>query len=275
MATVILTAEQRSGTNMLRRLLACHPDVYAFQEVFNNLTTRIYMPEGMVLFDDYLVSRVKDDPRAAVLARRTEIVEAYFDYLAEYLETHNMKGIVDVKYSSLHHANDAWVYPGTHPKMLDLFLKKGYKFLHLIREDILGIVYSWFRARETGTYIVFTESEVDPVRISIDPQQFLWRLREINRDREIVRFWLSSAGLDVKEIRYEDLFVAGSEASLQEHVFTDIYELLGVADKEYKLDFKTQKISPLNFKDELENHDDIERILRGTEFHQQFLAHTD
>lgn len=273
MAAVLLIATQRSGTNMLRSVLGTHTTVCAIPEIFNDrraLTSQ--MPEDLPYFDEFLRHEVERDPDAAQLANRNYLVEEYFCLVEQVANRLEQTAVVDVKYSSLHHANVSWHRPSDPPKLFDIARKRRIRIIHLERADALATVLSSLRAEATQKYVVSAARLVLPTRFRVEPRVLVKRLETLKQDKALIRKWLGRGGLKVLEIRYEDLFTGDPGSDFNSTEFNRIAAFVGIDPSAFDLTPRTRKISPLSLGDEIENFDEIETTLRGTEYHQRLLA---
>ncbi len=119
MRQFVLLATQRSGTNMLRSLLRTAPGLQVFPEIFHGRPragTR--MPEGLPRFFEFVAADEEQGLGRGNPDAGPELVARYLDRLAQSAPPGISAQLLDIKYNSLHHAEDAWRTPSAPPKML-------------------------------------------------------------------------------------------------------------------------------------------------------------
>ena len=269
---IILIATQRSGTNMLRKVLAGHPNLWSLPEVFNNVySAKRALPHGIEFYEEYFLDRIRQNPESALPDNRSSVVSDYLAGIDEILKQQGCRGILDVKYNSLHHADGAWLTPGSLPEFFRIIKSKNYKVIHLTRKDQLATVYSRFRARAAGRYNFSLKETVAPVRFAIPPATFRRVLTSLERTQAVVSDWIDSSGVRKIEITYEDLFMRGPGSDFDKSRFYKLLDFLELDHENFVPEAKTLKVSPRNFREELDNFDELERFFRDTPWHEDFV----
>ncbi|MGA8261006.1 MAG: hypothetical protein WB783_12395 [Arenicellales bacterium] len=274
MSQAILLGTQRVGTNMLGSLFMSHPGIVAFPEVFKDTVSADNpFPERIPNYRKFAFDRIRQGVELALPEYRTVLINDYFDMLEAETRPPTPVQVIGVKYNSLHHADGYWRAPSDPPDMLKVFRNRGMPIIHVIREDLVATAYSELRAQSSQTYITRVPRVVEPHRFRVEPADFLHRLRRIRDDRSMVERWLARTGLKVLVLQYEHLFVEEPASDIRGSSIELIAEFLDLDPDGFDPAPKTRKISPVSFSDELENFDEIEKAVRGTEFHAWFIRH--
>ncbi len=274
MRQVVLLATQRSGTNMLRRVLGSHSRVQVFPEIFHdNPAPRDLMPATAPRYFDYLRRLFGHGSTMPMPAANAGHVSDYLDCLAGFAGPDHCVQVLDIKYNSLHHANDAWQPPSEPPRALHILGTRKIPVLHLVRMDVVAICFSQFRAEASGVFVAHRTREVEPVRFRCDPKRFLHRLRRTRADRALVEDWLRRCGIELLEIHYEALFRGPPGSHIDPARLQEIGGFLGIDPSVLDPRPQTRKLSPSSLRQELENFDEILEFLEGTEFHGAMVEH--
>lgn len=267
----ILLATQRSGTNMFRNVLSSDERLHCAPEVFNNrYDGRELLPEGIPYYFEFLDSKVREDHASFHPDAAYDLVSAYFQEFEDRMKAEDRTAIVDVKYSSLHHADGAWRNPSMRPEMIGLFKKRQFPILHLRRRNLVRLAFSLARAIQTDQYLAMNKSEVGDASVKLDVRLFKRSLRELkNNDRMICR-WLRNTGGKQLELVYEDLFEDVPGSALQREPFEEVARFLGLEEMRFDIVPRTQKLAPQELRNEIENFNELEAALKDTEF-ESFL----
>ncbi|EEB79380.1 hypothetical protein GPB2148_2310 [marine gamma proteobacterium HTCC2148] len=219
---VLLVADGRSGTNMLRSMLGQNPNLLALGEVF-------YPPAELTSRQFFGFAKKFGSADDGFLLRTPESMEKLFiDFTNMILNDHcaNHEGpvIVDVKYGSTHHFNTAWYDPAIGPYIFYLCKKHSIKIIHLVRKNQLEKALSRIIAKTTGEYsrVVNETLEADKLseKIYIDPEMLINFLDQIDLTDQLMHRYLDRASL---QLNYEDLISASYKTSL-----ADVYDFLNV-----------------------------------------------
>jgi hypothetical protein len=272
---IILLATQRSGTNMLRRILANHIRVHGFPELFNDsYQGKGKLIEGVNFYEEYFLNQVCQKPELSLPKNRQEVVETYFDCIDTALKILDKVGIVDVKYNSLHHANGVWQTPSNVPNMLNIFNERGYKVIHLTRSDYMAVIFSLYRAQAVGQYMVGLDTIIEPVKFRINYKVLLDELEIHEQNASLIQHWLNKSGIEYLNVEYEDLFLDDPDSTFDAKKFQEILKFVDVNHVDFYPKATTQKISSRDFRIELENFDELERKLRGSRHHADLVRTT-
>ena len=73
------------------------------------------------------------------------------------------------------------------------------------------------------------------------------------------------------DITYEDLFLQEPGSDFDRSRFRSLLEFIEVDPENFVPESKTRKVSPRNFRAELENFDELERYFRDTPWYADFV----
>ncbi len=268
-----LLALQRSGTNMLRGVLNSHPQINALPEVFNDRSGQERLMEfsEAPYFNTYLLKKIRENPENGLGTARPKIVQDYFEMLLETFTSQEVRAIVDVKYNSLHNANNSWQRPSTPPKMVVMIKNQGFPVIFLRRRNKLAVVLSLLRSKQTQVYHVMEPENLVSVKMTVDPEAVI-NLANIQKDQdELVTRWIKQVGVKNLELYYEDLFVGEPGSELDPRVFESIGSYLSIDPTLFDLTPQMIRVSQ-GYRKEIENFDELEAALKNTQYHKDFVA---
>lgn len=266
----ILLASQRTGTNMLKRVLETDPRVFAYPEVFHNGSAGASrFPEGISYYFDYKQAAVSKHPKHSHPDAAQSLVTDYLKLIEENGKKNDQRVLIDIKYNSLHHANGTWHAPLDTPVMLEIFSSHHYPVLHLQRRNLLRGAISHFRAAQTNQYALTDEKDVKRIKFSVDPVQILNFAEHLHNTREIITRHLQLVGNPCLNLYYEDLFIGGPGSILNAEQFNRISEFMGIEVPQFDLNPRTVKFAPKDIADEIENFHDLKKAIRRTRFKKQ------
>jgi len=234
----ILTT-QRSGSTWLNDLLNSHQHIRSFNEPF--LISK-YQPfweiEGFPNF-----SLFKSMERGA----RPWVTFQYLKAMNLYSNAFDAVGF-KLMYNQL------LMFPEIMLKMI----KDRYRIVHLIRQNALDLCISYQKARKLQK--CHTTETLPKFSVNLDAGSIVRKLNKIQNKVILARTLLSLSGLEVIEIDYEAL--------VSRHVKTilDILEFIKVRDAPIELTSHYKKISRGNYKEKIENYDEIVEVLKNTKF---------
>jgi len=199
---VLLLAAERSGTHLLRSMLAANGDIAAPGEVCNAasedirtaLTSFLRFRERACLADpDYFYPTVPVQMR---------LLDAYF---ARVREVHGRKplSVLDIKYAHIHNFNAFWWDAISSPLLIDYARQHEMKIVHLVRERPYQTVISDMYARQSGVWRTKSSSELSAMKIAIEPARLEARTRLLVETIGTFEHWLR--GCAVSRITYEAL----------------------------------------------------------------------
>ncbi len=270
----MLLATQRSGTHMLRSLLATGADLQVLPEVFHGRPGATFrMPHGLPRFFEFVEAGSGPDCGRGNPEAGPALVSSYLDQLAEAAPAGCRAQVMDIKYNSLHHAEGAWSTPSSPPRMLWILKQRGSALLHLVREDVVALTCSQVRADATGVFVLLDPECPSAPPVRCEPGEFLERLRRNRDDRRVVEAWIGVCGFEVCEIGYESLFQDGPGSDIRPERLREIAGYLGTDPAGIVPRPQTRKVSPARVRDGLENFDEIREFLQDTEFDEAMSAH--
>jgi hypothetical protein len=270
---VVLLATQRSGTNMLRDILDTHDHIRSLPEVFSqNYSRRALLPDGAPYFLEYLETEIAKSAKAGLPKSRPRIVRDYLQFLESKLRDRDCTGIVDIKYSSLHHAEGLRCHPSAPPAMLGLIEDLGYRVVHMVRCNRVACALSLLRAHRTGVFRVFEPAHVERVTYSVSPRRLINEADRIEREQRLVRQWLVESSLDSMEIHYEELFADGPGSDFVDEPFRRVVDFAGVGSGQMTHSPGSRRVSPSDIRDEINNIDEIDSALSSTKHYPHWQA---
>src|SRR5947207_4090115 len=198
----LLLAAERSGTHLLRSLLANARSVVAPGEICN--ATVPQNRDAKSSFFRYKQQACLEDhelffPTEPV---QRKLLDGFIDFLCS---TYRDKALVvlDVKYAHVHNFNFFWWDPLDRPYLIQYAKRRPLKIVHLVRRKVYRTAISGFYANETGVWRAKSEEETRQIKISVDPKRL--EKKAVLLARTIARFvgWLSRC--PHLQIDYEDL----------------------------------------------------------------------
>lgn len=238
---IILTS-QRSGSAWLVSMLNKLNGVSAYSELFLNRKRKI----GEKKWDSDFARPRFLESKPSGLAVRPFSVFSYLD------QVFSESGVVGFKlmYSQLQ----------AHPEILLYVMRHRVRVVHLIRRNHLNVEISraLVRARDQA-HAVTNEGEPELVRVTLDPETLIGRLKDLRRNINLIRRFLRVFRLNHIEIAYEDL---ATDAA----VFSEIFGWLGLDHRGDVPESNLVQIRRGGHADVLLNYDEIRQALSGTRF---------
>lgn len=251
MTRFVLLSMPRSGTSWVMERLSAHPAVGAYGELL--LAQRSGYPSwppgagDRPFFETYLSDHGIPNTR---VGRHLNLFR-FLDYL--YAPRDGWRAIgFKLMYRSA----------APYPEILAYLRRRAVRVLHLVRINLLDVALSQAGLPLRSSPMVWSSTDRDEIRVPLDTDDLLHKLRSFERDRLLARRLLRAARLPVHEITYEDLLVSDRPlyGALQ---FLDIPH----AD-EYPLSSNMVKLAPLSHREGIANYDAVDACLRGTRFHR-------
>lgn len=171
MKGLVIIAKQRSGTNFLRSLLAQSSNGCNLGEVFHPGT-----PEGYGNFFTWMRQTGRDFPMVRELPWVEDTLGAWLDDI----EARYPVPILDIKYNSFWAVATTWVSVAERPALFKVLNARGYRFVHLIRENRLDHAMSIYIAARSGVYVSHKDVE-NAERYDVNVRNLL-RIRETYED---------------------------------------------------------------------------------------------
>ena len=131
--------------------------------------------------------------------------------------------------------------------------------LHLIRNNLLKTILSRETARKRDIYHATSTDKIPKVKVYLDPDL---AIRQINKILRNIEFYARLfAGLPYLEITYED-FTSQRETTTK--TILDFLKVPYLRDMSVPL----KKLNPDSLEELIENYDEIERVLKSTDFEE-------
>jgi LPS sulfotransferase NodH len=186
----LLLAAERSGTHLLRSLLANARGVVAPGEICN--ATVPQNRNAPTSFFRFRKQSCLEDPELFFPTEPVQrrLLDSFVDSLRSSYPG-NALVVLDVKYAHVHNFNFFWWDPLEIPYLLQYAKRKPLKILHLVRNKVYRTAISGFYAHKTGVWRAKSEDQTKQIRISIDPSRL--QSKAVLLARTIARFnsWLS------------------------------------------------------------------------------------
>jgi LPS sulfotransferase NodH len=246
----LLLAAERSGTHLLRSLLANVRGVAAPGEICN--ATVAENRTAKASFFRYRQQACLEDPEFFFATEPTQrkLLDGFIGHLRS---AYGGKALVvlDVKYAHVHNFNSFWWDPLDSPYLLQYAKRNRLKIVHLIRREVYRTAISGFYANETGVWRARSEQETRQIRIAVDPDKLQKKASLVART--IGRFddWLSR--VPHLQIDYEDLL------ENREAVLRSLQSYLGLKHEIADRPGFVKTTPPLE--DSVENFSEIEPLL--------------
>lgn len=195
---IVLLATQRSGTGALGSILDQHDQIQYLGEVFHDNTTdpsRNYFP--------FLTRLAQEEPEKILPQNGKERFARFIDHLCTTVSKDVF--VIDIKYRSMHHFNQAWHGFTQPPYLFQLLAEAGIPVLHLVRRNVLKTYLSGRLAEANKIWHMTSDQSQSVQSIEVDADAIGRRISGLSYEIDIARRNLSGhAG--VLEICYEELF---------------------------------------------------------------------
>lgn len=241
----ILLAARRSGTSLVIDCLNSHPDIHCVKRAFG-LEHKIKNPTPDLHSGGFYLYRVKN------LINRLRYYFARSGLIGDFLkeDVFNMDSdIKNVGFRMIYDMSLKYPYVSEWAKNNDI------KVIHLIRKNILKTYVSSMTAPIHKMHHPREGEKITTVKINLDPDKVIkelnTRLSEIDAQRN--RYTSSN----YIEVFYED-FVENQDDESKK-----LLDFIG-ADNGHSLKSTLVKINPDSLEHVVENHEEIERALKGT-----------
>jgi predicted nucleic acid-binding Zn-ribbon protein len=261
---VVLLSRQRSGTNALRSILATHPDVFSFNEVFN-LPDRD--SEDPLLRESNFFTFVERHAGGDVRQILPDHHERLFLDFLDYLRCLSDKryAIIDVKYNMTHLLASPWLRPGT-PYLFKLLARHRLHVLSIRRRNYLRYLLSVEKANHSGLYTVdSSQRDYSDQPYRLNPLHALREISSCAEEDELIGRCLTLIDDSLLlELEYADLF-PGDGTVIAPDSLSRFSAWLGISNQ-FDLDPEYRKQSSLPLHEAIENYDEIVAVLQGTPF---------
>ena len=202
---VFIFAQQRSGTNLLRKSLAATPLFRDLDEVFDPKQPQFW---------HFRKGQIRQQPKLATPAREHQ-VGMFESFLQCRLSSRQPYTLIDIKYNSVHSLDDLWLSPMETPVLIDWLVQKQYPVIHLVRENHLENLVSMLVGTESAQWVVKRNDEGPrpAIQLELDPQQTIAQIQR--RERELRRFRHYLKKTNCLEWEYDQLLENGGRFSNQ------------------------------------------------------------
>lgn len=237
---LFVIADQRSGTNLLRRSLASTGQLCDLNEIFH--------PQGGI----YWLFREQQFRPAMESAPPTadHQIEWFESFLGNCLPPEFPFSILDVKYNSSHVLNEFSRSPIDTPLFVKWLIQKQYPVIHLVRKNSLESYVSLLVGLHTNNWVVDVATpQPAPIRLKLDVAETIFQVAK--RQRQIKQFRQLLQPANCLEVSYESLIDPTGEFS--RFCLNQICQFVGLS-KSLDVQVTTQKTGrPL--RDVVENYD--------------------
>jgi hypothetical protein len=208
---VLLLAQQRSGTHLLRSILGRNRRIAAPAEICN--ATADLEHENELSFFKFRHAHLIDGMNSPypTFENQEYLVKGYLQHIASHYSDHDYV-ICDIKYSHVHNFNVfSWDF-SSRPFLLQYAWKHGIKVVHLVRENIFQTAISDFYARQSGVWRANNQEQLKNINVTVDGKWLRRRMTHIGRTISLFDGWL--LGCNSIRITYEALSGSLPEAPL-------------------------------------------------------------
>ncbi len=155
---VVVLANARTGTHLLRHILAAGDEFHDFGEIFNTA----YSPGEPGGFWAFYRDRLQGDPERAIPTHENR-AELFTDYIG-HLDA--LSGapcfLMDVKYAGVTNLNPYYHFPDRKPFLFEQLEKYDIPVIHLRRRNLLRQYCSEMLAKKTMQWTIYKGSNEHP-----------------------------------------------------------------------------------------------------------------
>ncbi len=144
--------------------------------------------------------------------RPREILSSYLDHLDGLVEG---SFYIDLKLNSLRRISDVFERVSSPPLILTECIRRGYLFLHLVRQNGLARYLSAVIAQASGQYHMPRSEDALPVRVTVSVDECLRAVRENIELDQLTSRWLQPSAC--AKLLYEQTFVGGRLSDTAAH----------------------------------------------------------
>ncbi|HEY3776702.1 MAG TPA: sulfotransferase [Rhizomicrobium sp.] len=206
----LLLAAERSGTHLLRSLLANIPGVVAPAEVCNVSAAGARRARAGFHRFRRLLCEENPDFYFPTEPAQSEMLDRYFTFLRAEFPRSTMI-VVDVKYSHVHNFNFYWWDLSERPYLLEFARKRHIKIIHLVRRKAYRTAISTIYASHSGVWRARAQEDLKDLRITVDLRKLERKAVRLARAIGQFEYWLGAC--PAFQITYEEL-TGQSEAEL-------------------------------------------------------------
>lgn len=252
MGNFMVLAEPRSGTTFFNSILDQHDCINCLGEVLPGFS-------GDHSFHNFWLNKLKIDASFLHLGKFPSVFSEYISFVNAKESSVTQIGF-DIKYYQLE-----WL-----PDVSSIFLKHGFKVIHIIRKNILKRLVSYFlHSPEVRTKLkrpMHTTKPQRPVKVHMPSDtQLLEMLDESERRIEKYRAWISRFFSHI-EIFYEDM-VCDIQDKISKDTLISACSFLGVPVFEDYPKTTMKKMNPDRLRNIICNYHEIVRLLHQTKWY--------
>src|ERR1700742_3077971 len=179
-AVVLLLAAERSGTHMLRSMLARNRNIASPGEICNAASEGIRIARTSFLKFREDVSFVDHDYFYPTVPVQFRLLDEYFRLVRDVHAPKSLS-VLDIKYAHVHNFNSFWWDFISRPLLIDYAHQRKMKIIHLVREKPFQTIISDMYAQQSGVWRAKDPSEIRAMKIRIDPVRLEARTRRLAR----------------------------------------------------------------------------------------------
>lgn len=264
----LLVGSQRCGTNFCRELLQTHPALVVHGEILmpyplpncwhnfvrtmvNRAMPPMYAKDCTDLFDDYLIYLNEDVKRG--YPGKVGLVRAVG---------------LDIKYNQLRFIAPLIRDLEQKPFLLDYCWRKSMPIVHMTRANVVHQALSLVIAAARNVYHNYGGAKIEG-KVRIEPQAVVEHAQWVHR--EVEAFRRMTGGHNVLELSYEDLAhdlsLADADGKIPQKgkALPKVAAFLGV-DSDFRRPSTIKKVIDRPYKDVIENHAEVYKALRASEW---------
>lgn len=247
---VFLIGGVRTGTHVLRKMLATHPEIYDLGEVFNSKNDWGFYP--------YWAKEILQTADSIFPENHLRVFKRYI----QSLDYPDKVVILDVKYEHFGLINKPWSPPFMMPLILTFLLNRGVRFIHL-RRNALESILSNKLAIWSGTYHVPADHSAglseSASQCTVDPAELL---SEVLHRRKVTRYVSQLKRGRSITLQYEKLFsVEEGQQVFSESLCAELASFLEVSNSFNRVP-ALRKTVDRPFSELIANYAAVEPIIR-------------
>jgi hypothetical protein len=200
LATFVV-GQPRTGTTVFNEMVATHPTVMHFGEVFNE--------NNPLSFRAFLHSRAHGDVRWLLPSRQINAFLSYVRDCASMATAHKRGATIalfDIKYDQSHFLYDAWYNANEIPRLFGLIKSNNWVMIDIHRERVLDTIISNEIAIRTGVYQSDSlEPQSNTAKIEMVTAGLKTRAANIRRSYQCMESYFIGYQRYLK-VTYEDMF---------------------------------------------------------------------
>jgi hypothetical protein len=209
---VLLLAQERSGTHLLRSILGAMPRIAAPGETCNAAAD--VAGENKLSFFEFRRAHLAEGGNSPypTFHNQEYLVSKFFEYIADQHPDRDFV-IADVKYAHVHNFNSFWWNFSDRPFLLQYAREHRMKIIHLVRENIFQTAISRLYAAQSGVWRASSVAELKSITITVEAESLKRQMNKIRKAISLFDDWL--LGSDSVRITYEALSGPAPEVPLR------------------------------------------------------------